>query len=914
METFRPTAVLAITLAGAPYTLRLFAPTSEICYQQIIAAGVSAGSSVVAPLVAGFTFCVINNSDGPFEFGGATGAAVSIPVSTDASGTWVTTDGTNYGEVGGGANTPQQNAFVWQPGGTGMGPNVFASFADAVAACNALDGAPCEILVDGSIASPILPAGAFTGIGAITFVANDDNIVMTAVTGTTFDRPPMGLRNITLTSTASAPVVTLTSSGAVPVLYLENASIGSSDAPFIHGPTGSGILQVFGVGSDLALGAGQFDGSAEVVVSAIDTDVSASALSGTGTSSISFDASSTVSGQTITTLATTRLSQAAFCTPASGSTSQRPGNAQTGQMFFDTTLNQPIWWNGSTWVAPTGPAGPAGTAYETTTNQSSLIASTAVAYAQVLLLSRGTLWIWDPNDRGTSDLETRMFSTMGPGNWCYVAPGMPTETLSVTTWIIDPLFGNDDNGGAGSSLAGTVNVQNGSPNLTFTTAQTLPSGTILYFASQPGTPYTLSGPITGGTTGTLSANYTGVTNTATTALAAPTGAIQHAAELYRRLGTWSPEYDGVNVTLYLVNNATSDDPFLFEPTLLGSATFSIVGVLPLPSFVGALNVVTPKSTPANQPLQTTFTTTSGAVAPNMLLINTTKGSRAFASLNAGGGTWTLSQPMVSPVSYPIPAADNTWTSGDAIEGYVLLRAQISTIGGRCLDTSTSSPAYFVKQLQIQAPQLSNTNVLVDVCYAVEDSTFTNSVSLSGEQTILFGYFTNFGFLGGVFSHSSRFGGHSMCGGYSTGGGIGVTEFPFGVRIINDLQIFGANFFTQDCPDFNADIYLAPFLAAYIIGGTVSQTVGAIYGGGSLSLNGGLYFNDTGNSWVDTLPLAGGIFIQGRQEAYSFETTAGLTQVRGGIALTAANLDAAPPIGFGGFAFAGASAYSDNRQP
>ena len=92
----------AITLAGAAYTLRLFAPTSEVCYQQIVATGVSAGSSVVAPLVAGFTFCVINNSDGPFEFGGASGATVSIPVSTDASGTWVTTDGTNYGEVGGG--------------------------------------------------------------------------------------------------------------------------------------------------------------------------------------------------------------------------------------------------------------------------------------------------------------------------------------------------------------------------------------------------------------------------------------------------------------------------------------------------------------------------------------------------------------------------------------------------------------------------------------------------------------------------------------------------------------------------------------------------------------------------------------------------------------------------------------------
>lgn len=35
----------------------------------------------------------------------------------------------------------------------------------------------------------------------------------------------------------------------------------------------------------------------------------------------------------------------------SGPTSNRPtNNLYVGQPFFDTTLNKPVYWNGSTWV------------------------------------------------------------------------------------------------------------------------------------------------------------------------------------------------------------------------------------------------------------------------------------------------------------------------------------------------------------------------------------------------------------------------------------------------------------------------------------------------------------------------------------------------------------------------------------
>lgn len=40
-----------------------------------------------------------------------------------------------------------------------------------------------------------------------------------------------------------------------------------------------------------------------------------------------------------------------------GTTAERPTNVfdtDAGHMYFDTTLNKPVWWNGSAWVDSTG--------------------------------------------------------------------------------------------------------------------------------------------------------------------------------------------------------------------------------------------------------------------------------------------------------------------------------------------------------------------------------------------------------------------------------------------------------------------------------------------------------------------------------------------------------------------------------
>ena len=47
----------------------------------------------------------------------------------------------------------------------------------------------------------------------------------------------------------------------------------------------------------------------------------------------------------------------ATATPDNGTTVNRPTiKLQIGQIYFDTTLNYPIWWNGTKWVNASGTA------------------------------------------------------------------------------------------------------------------------------------------------------------------------------------------------------------------------------------------------------------------------------------------------------------------------------------------------------------------------------------------------------------------------------------------------------------------------------------------------------------------------------------------------------------------------------
>lgn len=51
----------------------------------------------------------------------------------------------------------------------------------------------------------------------------------------------------------------------------------------------------------------------------------------------------------------TRVQSVLNAVTSSGATSNRPTqNLYAGQLFFDTALNIPIWWNGAAWVNASG--------------------------------------------------------------------------------------------------------------------------------------------------------------------------------------------------------------------------------------------------------------------------------------------------------------------------------------------------------------------------------------------------------------------------------------------------------------------------------------------------------------------------------------------------------------------------------
>ena len=60
-----------------------------------------------------------------------------------------------------------------------------------------------------------------------------------------------------------------------------------------------------------------------------------------------------------------------------------------------------------------------------------------------------------------------------------------------------------------TTLAGTVTVTNGSASITFSTAQTLAAGQVLYFSDQPAMPYRLAAAVAASTAGTLDRLYSG---------------------------------------------------------------------------------------------------------------------------------------------------------------------------------------------------------------------------------------------------------------------------------------------------------------------------------------------------------------------------------------------------------------------
>lgn len=378
-----------------------------------------------------------------------------------------------------------------------------------------------------------------------------------------------------------------------------------------------------------------------------------------------------------------------------------------------------------------------------------------------------------------------------------------------------------------------------------------------------------------------------------------------SAEIIRRWGQKDPEINTSSLAVIVHFLTANTEPNVFNPVLSNGASFTLTAALPAADFTGTLNVVTPKSRTGNQALQSTFTTTTGAVAAQMLLVNSTRGSsRAFAQRNVSGGIWQISQPFTPYVlggGFPFPSEVDTWVSGDAITGYVLQSVVLCELQPNTESATPSLTSLFVVH-QINVPDMTGANFDSISVGGSAFVAFTEcSVSrITGWNAGATGALTNCAITAAVQGAINI----GVQGGYYTATSVINSDagLEFGLDVIVGNPNLRTCTFGFTCID-NA-------VVSSLTGNSNFVAAGIVYGPGTLNVIGSLGYQGSATGQLNcTLQL------NGQGTGYSNDTSAGLTAVHGGIVLTAANLDAAAgAAGFGGYAYGGGAYITNGAQP
>ena len=418
-------------------------------------------------------------------------------------------------------------------------------------------------------------------------------------------------------------------------------------------------------------------------------------------------------------------------------------------------------------------------------------------------------------------------------------------------------------------------------------------------------------------------NVSGTASDENTGLTSGT-ALRTVAEIMRRLGTWSANYDAVAVQInYLSGDTGPTDPSLFNPNLMNGASLTETAPLPAPGWTGTLLAVTAKNAPTNQALNATITTVTGALAVGMLLVNTFAGrglSCAWATRN-NAGTWIISQPFAPYAGGGAlalaTAQNNAWANGDTISGYVLPSVNIQRVqsegviaggplrGGHIVwrlaltnfSQATNLDVGGLFSALIESSVIAGMDLISNPTGGVQINNCSLScfVQANSGTNIVGGQSLNANMqLNGIVSIGNDFVSSPNAGGQ-------------GIQFCGSSTGLGGAVVTAIYYDTNPTL---PNKAT----GTV-YVRGPQYGAGTLNASGATV-NHAGATAVARYPLTGGLQLDGVATGYSLKTTAGVTAVAGTIALTAANIDAAAgPGGFGGTAtnLAGSSFTNGNQN-
>ena len=382
--------------------------------------------------------------------------------------------------------------------------------------------------------------------------------------------------------------------------------------------------------------------------------------------------------------------------------------------------------------------------------------------------------------------------------------------------------------------------------------------------------------------------------------------------------TWSPMLIGINVQVnYLGADTGNTDPSLFTPTLLNGATFTETAPLPVASFTGTLLSVTAKNASSNGALQSTFTTTTGAIVAGMKLVNASQGnSVAFVQRSLGAGNFQITQPAnpyAGGGATPGFTENNSWANGNTITGYVLPNVDFGRVGGLNVDRFVAG--HIVWNLTMFDPAaIGVATVQVDAAslpYFTECS-IQKTIAVTGQEVV------NTNFLNCDFKHAAATGSWITI----LGGGQRTTTanwLLFSSIIGGDCIIKGTLTFSGGALNsVNGGSGLMVDQAAdsiVVLSNVQIIASRAIYGLGKINVQQGS-LNFSGQTATQALPISGGLQLNGVATGYSMSTSAGTTTIHGGIALNVTNIDAAAgAAGFGGTAtnLAGAS-ITNTTQP
>jgi hypothetical protein len=393
----------------------------------------------------------------------------------------------------------------------------------------------------------------------------------------------------------------------------------------------------------------------------------------------------------------------------------------------------------------------------------------------------------------------------------------------------------------------------------------------------------------------------------------------HVAEVYRRLGyTWEPCWNQVVTFNYLSGSPLDgSDPFLFLPNLKGTgARFILTAPLPATSFTGTLLAVTAKNKASNAGLSSTFTTTTGAMAAGLLLVNSTRGnSRAFVQRSLGGGAWAIDQPFLppNPTTGSLGGGTvDTWANGDAISAYRLIGVDLVQMGGTNEEFNADGGfAYVLANVTVMSPSgVANQDQVT-----VLGTMFIATIDVAFQRTFVVNGMGNFGQ-----SQNCSFQivvpwqvlGPWVFGGGDAGGPSAPTQveqwIADGAVFMEDIRITQPNAIFRNCR-LTFIMLDAPGLHIFE-GETDGQQVPAaiVYGSGTITQDEGS-FRYPATFAVTTFPTSGGLQLNRKTTAYSRVTSGGVTTIHGGIALTAANLNAAAgAAGFGDYAEGGGACF------